>query len=172
MQTMQRGLGDFQATDHATGVFAHKAPAVGGQAHDPSRGAGHSRRAYFRTPMTNAAPIKKDRKAPANSSMNIGLDRPQDNPFHHAVFAGSGAAGWVAALCSRRFTVCSSFWTRAKRRSATFRVSAGMSTHSSQWKRVAGLPLMGYSNCLPQARQVRSRVAGWGLDTGGIYLIS
>jgi hypothetical protein len=31
---MQRGLGDFQASDHAAGVFAHKAAAVGSQAHE------------------------------------------------------------------------------------------------------------------------------------------
>src|ERR1017187_3378808 len=33
-RTMQRGLGDFQAADHAAGVFAHKAAAVGGQPHE------------------------------------------------------------------------------------------------------------------------------------------
>ncbi len=31
---MQRGLGDFQAADHAAGVFAHQAAAVGSQAHE------------------------------------------------------------------------------------------------------------------------------------------
>src|ERR1019366_2808359 len=34
LRPMQRGLGDFQAADHAAGVFAHKAPAVGRQAHE------------------------------------------------------------------------------------------------------------------------------------------
>src|ERR1035437_9546051 len=31
---MQRGLGDFQAADHAAGVFGHKAAGVGRQAHE------------------------------------------------------------------------------------------------------------------------------------------
>ena len=31
-RSMQRGLGDFQAADHAAGVFVHKAAAVGSPA--------------------------------------------------------------------------------------------------------------------------------------------
>ena len=61
---------------------------------------------------------------------------------------------------SRRLRVCSNFWIRVERRSKMVRMPAGMITHSSQWKRVARLPLIGDSNCLPQARQVRMRVAG------------
>ncbi len=84
---------------------------------------------------------------------------------------GATAGGFVAAaLCSRRFTVNSSFCTREKRRSASLRVSGVISTQSSQWKRVAGLPFNGYSNCLPQARQVRMRVTGWGLDIPALAL--
>src|ERR1017187_6743698 len=33
-RSMQRGLGDFQAADHAAGVLAHQAAAVGRQAHE------------------------------------------------------------------------------------------------------------------------------------------
>src|ERR1035441_3881010 len=33
-RAMQRGLRDFQAADHAAGVLAHKASAVGGQSHE------------------------------------------------------------------------------------------------------------------------------------------
>src|ERR1035437_1382684 len=33
-RSMQRGLGDFQAADHAAGVFAHEPAPVGGEAHE------------------------------------------------------------------------------------------------------------------------------------------
>ena len=59
---------------------------------------------------------------------------------------------------------CSSFWMRRRSLSLTFLIGAGIPTQSEQWCRVEGSPLIGYSYFVPQERQVRRRVSGWGLD--------